>query len=169
MADKVSRKKGAFLERKTVAVAVAALLVLGLGLLLWGAGGEEQKAVDSSAQVVNELIEYSEYLEGQVRKLCENVDGVSAVTVSITLEGGFEQTYATDRQFTPNGQNIEYVKVGSGASSHLCSTGFIAPTIAGIGICCKGCEDSATRAELTALVAAAFGVGSNKIYIAEAG
>ncbi len=141
---------------------------IGLLLLLWGSfGGAEKEEYTISS--TDEIEAYCTYLEEQAIRLCESVRGVSDVTVALTLEGGFEQVYAADKTINGSGQSIEHVKLGSGAGAELCAVSVSTPNVAGIGVTCKGGKSETIRAELTALLSAAFGVGTNKIYITEAG
>ncbi len=135
---------------------------LGLILLLFGSFGTKK---EKAANTADEIEVYCRYLEDQAVRLCQSVRGVSDVTVALTLEGGFEQIYAADKSTTSGGQSIEHVKVGS----ELCAVSVSTPNVAGIGVTCKGGNSDAVRAELTALLSAAFGVKVNKIYITEAG
>ena len=156
-------------ERKNRAAIYAIVgAVAGLLLLLWGSfGGGESEAASFSDTA--EIEAYCSYLEAQAVKLCESVKGVSNVTVTLTLDGGFEQIYATDRTISGNTQSFEHVKLGSGSGAQLCAVSVSAPGVAGIGVTCRGGGNERIRAELTELLCAAFGVGANKIYIAEAG
>ena len=140
---------------------------VGLLLLLWGSFGGEKET--SSLSDTAEIEAYCVYLEEQAVRLCESVRGVSDVTVALTLEGGFEQIYAADKTVSGGTQSIEHVKLGSGSGAELCAVSVAAPKVTGIGVTCKGGKNDAVRAELTALLSAAFGVGANKIYITEAG
>lgn len=156
-------------EKKNAAVIFVILgAAVGILLLLWGSfgGGEKETAALSNT---DEIEAYCSYLEDQAVRLCESVKGVSDVTVTLTLEGGFEQVYAADKTTTGNGQSIEYVKLGSGSDAELCAVSVSTPKVVGIGVTCKGGKNESVRAELTALLSAAFGVGTNKIYITEAG
>lgn len=139
----------------------------GLLLLLWGSFGGADEA--SKISDTDEIAAYSVYLEEQAVRLCESVRGVSDVTIALTLEGGFEQVYAADKTVSGGVQNIEHVKLGSGNGAELCAVSVSAPKVTGIGVTCKGGRNDSVRAELTALLSAAFGVGANKIYITEAG
>ncbi len=148
-------------DKKTTLFAVIAAAI-GLIFLLWGSFGFGDNEAESTP---DEIEVYCKYLEEQAVRLCESVDGVSGVTVALTLEGGFEQVYAADKKISSGGQSIEYVKVGS----ELCAVSVSTPNVAGIGVTCRGGDNDLVRAELTALLSAAFGVKANKIYITEAG
>lgn len=155
--------KGKINSRTAVLILLGAA---GLLLLLWGSfGGGEKAAARSNT---DEIAAYGLYLEEQAVRLCESVRGVSNVTVTLTLEGGFEQIYAADKTVSGVSQRIEYVKLGSGSGAELCAVSVAAPRVTGIGVTCRGGKEPSIRAELTALLSAAFGVGSNKIYITEA-
>lgn len=156
-------------EKKNRATVYAILgAVAGLLLLLWGSfGGTRTEAASLSDTA--EIEAYCAYLERQAVKLCESVKGVSDVTVTLTLDGGFEQVYATDKTVTGNTQSFEHVKLGAGTGAQLCAVSVSAPRVAGIGVTCRGGGSERVRAELTELLCAAFGVGANKIYITEAG
>ena len=156
------------IEKKSRASIYAILgAAVGLLLLLWGSFGGVSEATSMSDTA--EIEAYCAYLEAQAVKLCESVKGVSNVTVTITLDGGFEQIYATDKSVSGNTQSFEHVKLGSGSGAQLCAVSVSAPRVAGIGVTCRGGGSDRVRAELTELLCAAFGVGANKIYIAEAG
>ena len=155
-------------EKKSRASIYAILgAAVGLLLLLWGSFGGVSEATSTSDTA--EIEAYCAYLEAQAVKLCESFKGVSNVTVTITLDGGFEQIYATDKSVSGNTQSFEHVKLGSGSGAQLCAVSVSAPRVAGIGVTCRGGGSDRVRAELTELLCAAFGVGANKIYIAEAG
>ena len=157
------------IEKKNRATVYAILgAAAGLLRLLWGSfGGGVSEAASLSETA--EIEAYCTYLEAQAVKLCESVKGVSNVTVTLTLDGGFEQVYATDRTVSGNAQSYEHVKLGSGSGAQLCAVSVSAPRVAGIGVTCRGGGNERVRAELTELLCAAFGVGANKIYITEAG
>lgn len=150
---------------------LAAGLVLGLALIAFGSGGGEK-----SGKVSNEgkdMLEYAAAMEEKAVRLCESVSGVTrgTVTVTVTFECGYESVYAedSDKKNTSSGSSVsgKYATVGSGSSQQPIKTVTRMPVIAGIGVVCRGGGDELTRSELTALLSAAFGVGTNKIYIAE--
>ena len=150
-------------NKSTVFIIIGA--VIGILLLLLGSfGGKKESAALSET---DQIEAYCQYLEKQAVRLCESVSGVSEVTVTLTLEGGFEQVYAADKTVSGSGQSIEHVKLGSGSAAALCAVSVASPKVVGIGVTCKGGRDAALRAELTALLSAAFGIGANKIYITE--
>ena len=108
---------------------------------------------------------YRAELESRVKTLCGRVAGVGEVEVMITLSGGFEYVYATDKKLTVGGESTSYITVGSGDDESLVYITERLPAILGIGVVCTGGMDPTVRREVTALLSAAFGVGSNKIYV----
>lgn len=156
---------------------ILAGLLLGASLLLFGAlhadgtGAETADEKKETAAAVGEAEaarEWCAYLEAEAERLCASVAGVSRVTVVVTVSGGFERQYACDETVRNGERSTEVVTLGSGSGAHLCNVGVLTPKIAGIGVSCRGASDAGTKAELTALLAAAFGVGTNKICVAEA-
>ena len=54
---------------------------------------------------------------------------------------------------------------GSGSSESPIYLSVKPPGIAGIGVVCDGGGDASVRRELISLLSAAYGVGTNKIYV----
>ena len=138
------------------------LLILGIALVLIGSktysnGDTAKKASSESLSIA----EYEELLEAKIKNLCERVDGVSNVTVALSLEGGYEYVYATDGA-------DDYVLIGSGSEESGMFLGQRAPQISGIGIVCEGGGDPKIQKELLSLISASYGIGTNKIFITEA-
>lgn len=108
---------------------------------------------------------YRAELESRAKTLCAHVAGVGEVDVLITLSGGFEYVYAADTRSAAGGMTTTYVTVGSGSGESLVYITEKPPAIVGIGVVCGGGMDPTVRQEVTALLSAAFGIGSNKIYV----
>ena len=151
-----------------------ALLGIGLGvlLLLLGSGRLAGKESSDSAPtptpvggLTRTAEEYRTELETRMEAICARVAGVGAVDVIVTLEGGYEYVYAYDTKTTVSGQSTSYITVGSGDGESLVYITERAPAIVGIGVVCSGGMDAGVRREVTGLLSAAFGVGSNKIYV----
>ena len=149
--------------------------VIGVGLLLIGSfdfpfgkdKGESGSVAADDGQ--SELSAYKQQLEQQVATLCGQVRGVGRVHVIITLSGGYEYVYAKDEQSKTSGDTYSheqsYVIVGSGSSESPLPLLRRQPEIAGVGIVCTGGADPEVQNELTALVSATLGVGTNKIHV----
>ncbi len=151
-------------------------VAVGVALIFLGNGGglmrQSEKNTDVSLSNEDALISYAEITERKIEKLCEGVCGVSEVRAIVTFAGDFGYTYATDSDTSEKDGTLEnrqeYVTIGSGSSEQTVLLTRTPPTVNGIGIVCRGGGDANARKELISLLGAAFGVASNKIYIAEA-
>lgn len=151
--------------------------VIGLGLLVVGSfdlpfGKQEQKQSVSLSDEQSELTAYKQELCREIAALCASVRGVGKVQVMVTLSGGYEYVYARDLQSKTGGESYTweetYVLVGSGSAQSPLLLVTKQPSVAGVGIVCEGGGDPAVQNELTALVSAAFGIGTNKIHVSAA-
>lgn len=152
-----------------LAIALGGIL-LGALLLFIGnrAGKTKADPTSNTPPATSETRSAEEYradLETRMESICAQIAGVGTVDVVVTLEGGYEYVYATDQKTTVGGDSRTYVTVGSGSSESLVYITEHAPAIVGIGVVCTGGMDAGVRREVTALLSAAFGVGSNKIYV----
>ena len=132
--------------------------VLGIALLLYGGSGEKKKEKEAKGDS-DALIAYRESVEKKIDALCSRVNGVSDVSVAISLESGFEYVYAQ------NEAKGDYVVIGSGSSESAVRVTEIPPRIAGVGIVCKGGGNPVIQRELIRLISAAYGINSSRIYI----
>lgn len=172
MGDQTKKeKKGAWWRRGWV---LAFGAVVGIALMLIGNGTSIQtKKQTAQASVSGDpLYEYSGRIEQKIAALCSSVRGVDEVRVAVSFEGDFTYVYATDldtqEKDGASERQEQYVTVGSGSSEQAVLLTRTPPAVSGIGIVCRGGGNAGVRQELTALLSAAFGIGSNKIYIAEA-
>lgn len=141
--------------RRLVLAAVG--LCLGVALLLFGGlggTGETETVATESPEV------YRQTLEASLTTLCASVRGAGSVTVLVTLSGGYEYVYATDR-------NGGCVTVGSGSGERAVVASVRAPEISGVGIVCAGADDPKVAEALCELVSAALGIGRNRIYVTD--
>ncbi len=143
------------------------LLCGALGLLLLFAGeGFASHQKEAKEEITTQSDgEYRRELEERIAELCRTVKGVSDVKVAITLSGSPASIYATEANETGE----EYVILGGGSSASGLYLGSKAPEISGVGVVCIGGGQEPVRSQLISLIAAAFDVPVNRIYIAEAG
>ena len=137
--------------------------VLGVLLILLGNGAQKSSTQGNTAISFDqdELILYQDYLEERVINLCQSVSGVGKVTAVVTLEGGFEEIYATQWE---SGEEV-YVILGNGSSASPLQISRALPQIAGIGIVCDGGGNAAVRQELIDLLSATFDVATHRIHV----
>ena len=158
--DGTSKSKRSYLLLGLAVVAGVLLLLLGNGF--------QRKETEPESTVwkphEDELMIYQEYLEERVKVICQSVRGVDAVTVIVSLEGGFCEEYATEL----HDGDERYVILGNGSSAKALFLSRQAPSIAGIGVVCRGASDPSVQEELISLLSATFRVPSNRIHITQA-
>lgn len=157
-----------FFEKNSKWLLIIAGVIAGIMLLLYGGGrlGGESSAERMNTSEHSDLAEYTERLEESIRRLCSNVPGVSDVTVAVTLGSGFEYVYAVDiKSKTDGAVERKYITVGSGSGQTPVYITEKLPSVAGIGIVCRGGSNPVIQQKLIALIIAAYNIGSNKIYI----
>ena len=160
-----SEKKGLvtklFGGKKAKPIIILFAAFMGVALLLFGGmTGEDRK--DETSDLSKDLEQYAEGVEQKLYDICSKVEGVSNVSVAVSFECGFEYVYAREEGAG------KFLVVGSGSSESAVRVTEKTPIIGGIGIVCKGGGDPTVQKRLINLISAAFGVGSNKIYITEA-
>lgn len=173
MKNTTSNKREGALGRLSKQSAILLIIAIGaLGALIMWLGGHYDSASAPSASSESERIrEYSVSLEAKIADLCSKVRGASNVTVSVYFDSGFETVYAynEENKSSDGGYNLEkkYVTIGSGNNESMVTVVELVPNICGVAIVCNGGGDPAVAKELIALISSAYGVPSNKIYVAE--
>ena len=109
---------------------------------------------------------FAENAERRVEQICSEVDGVGNVSAVVSRGGGYRAIYATDSQSSSSSHKNQTVLTGNGSSEKALVIGYQNPEIVGIGIVCSGGGDAQKRADIIALVSAAFNISTNKIYVA---
>ena len=152
-------------EDSTKKISVLILIVggvIGIALILFGSRGSTtvESTEATSPLLETDTVRYQEYLEARIKELCSSM-GLGEVSAIVTLDGSFEEIYATEW----HGENEEYVIVGSGSSAQALLLSRQAPEIMGIGVVCRAQLSEVTRNELIALLSATFHTSTNRIYI----
>ena len=153
-----------------------ALIGVALGVLLLMFGGDlaeifdrDSDTNDATDPTTNQdrmsMESYRQAIEERVVWICAKVEGAGQVYAVVNLSGGFEYVYASDIKSTTGGVSSEYIVIGSGDGERVVYLSERVPDILGIGVVCTGGSDPTVQKEVTALLSAAFGVGSNKIYV----
>lgn len=152
-------------KKKAPLFIIAALLGILLILLSKCSSGEEKA---SEADILSSLdpARYSKELEERIESLCNKMDGVSYSYAVVTLKGGYTAIYAEDMQSGSSNSKNETVILGSGKSEKALLIGYENPEISGIGIVCSGGDDPYIRSQIISVIASAFGVSTNKIFVA---
>lgn len=134
-------------------------VLLGVGLLLMGSlRPSERGTANTEVSATAETEEYVRALEDKIRDFCSRVEGVGEVSVTVSLESGYRRTYGKD--------NGSYLSVASLSGGNTVCLSEEPPVIGGIAIVCDGGGDPEVCRRLIGLLRAAYGIGSNKIYVA---
>lgn len=116
-------------------------------------------------------LEYCEMLETETAELLCGISGIKSCRVIITLESGFEYTYASDKyssqKYGSDGktENIE-------AKSEIFANGDgdavlikeKMPRVAGVAVVCQN-ADAETKLKIISLLSALFDIGSDRISV----
>ena len=133
-------------------------IVLGIVLLMTAGMGGSGESVEKTAVNDAQTEVYVETLERKIEDFCAEVEGVGRVSVTVSLESGWRRVYGKE-----NGSYLSVASLGGGNTVCLSEE---PPVIGGIAVVCDGGGDPAVRLRLVNLLRAAYGIGSNKIYIA---
>ena len=150
---------------------ISILLCGALGVFLIVGGdifGGEKKELESAETVQStpDADAYARDVEEKIVRLCSGLRGVSNVSAIVTLSGGYNAVYAQNSQSSAGGFRNEFVMFGTSQKQPLL-IGYTSPVIAGVGIICVGGGDEYIKREIISLVSSAFGISTNKIYVAE--
>jgi len=134
-----TKKKKLRLSERFGGPPVLLLLAAGLLLLLFGGGLFSSRGETGAA---TDPAAYRRSLESELASLCAEIGGVGRVSVMITLKEGEKTTY--------NGSKTVSVSP---------------PSVLGAAVVCDGGDDPEVRTELTRLVSALLGIGSNRVTV----
>ncbi len=154
-----------FIKNYQKKTAIAALAAVGLILLVVGALSGQKKTSSSKETDGSDAADYARSLEERISELCEEVEGVSDVSVLLTLDGGTEHVYAENT----SGGGDSYVIISVGGEEKTVLVRDIYSSVRGIAVVCRGGDDIAVRRKLSELLSCALGVPLSKISVAGAG
>ena len=134
--------------------AICILSVVGVMLLLLGGsmGGTQEKENPQQYSVKD----YKAEMESEIKKLCMQISGDIAPSVTVTLECGEEYVYATRADgsyITASGDTVLlYVKP---------------PKICGVAVVCRNGDAPEIKEKLTSLICALLNIGSNRVFVGD--
>lgn len=137
-------------------------VLAGIALLLVGGGAfrePSEAATGISGETMSQLGAYEQELEVQLEQLCSAVSGVSQVDVMLRLSGGSSIIYAADGSGKPS-------TVGSGSSEEPLYSSLQAPSVAGVGIVCRGGNDPTIQQKLIDLVSTTLDISASRVFVA---
>lgn len=167
--DKLSAGKFInFMREKKSLWLISAALVLGIILILYGNYSGPAKAVSGS--VSNQSADdYELRLESRVKTLCEQVSGVSDVSVMLTLVSMSEQVFAQNMESSESETQKElrrvYIQVGGTGTQELVPTKELSPCVRGVAVVCAGGDDANIQLKLTKLISSLFGIPSSSVSV----
>lgn len=136
--------------------------VLGILLLLLSSGiGSESTSDQGAVQDgldVEYMAAYEKEIEARLETLCESVSGVGQAEIMVRLAEGYRTVYATDADQKP-------VTVGSGSNQRALPEAVTPPTVAGVGVVCRGGNDPSVQQRLTELISTTLGIPSNRVFV----
>lgn len=138
---------------------VIGTLILGVCFIFLSGGEKSTDGYDCDAAVQG--------LEERVVKLCDQMRGVSDVSVMITLDTVGETKYAQNSQVNKDESNVntryEYVSDAGG----LLPIAEVTPKVRGVAVVCGGGGNPDIQLKLTELLSALFGIPSSAVSVAE--
>lgn len=161
--------------RKAGPFRIAAVIVSGVLLLLLSCGNvfskpdtrrEPDVVSESAGPPANELTDYKEQMETQVKEILERVEGVGAVDVMITLKSSREKVTLKDN--SAGAERSEEKSVLIEDEDHNTEPYIVQevePEIEGILVVCGGGADPGIQREIIAGISALFPVESHKIKV----
>ena len=136
-------------------------ILAGIVLLWTGGSSSAQPSEEIESDVsLAQTQAYVAELEEKIRGFCAQVEGVGAVSVTVSLESGYRRVYGRE--------STSYLSVSALSGGNTVCLSEELPVIGGIAIVCDGGGDDEVCQRLIGLLRAAYGIGANKIYVAPA-
>lgn len=147
---------------------VAAVLLLGVVLLLWPS--ESKENTPKQTEQTPDDATYAAQIEARLEQMLCKVDGAGKVEVMLTLQSGARTQYQMDTQTDTDGErsSVERKTVilseGSAYDEAAVSEVYY-PQFQGALIVCEGADSAAVRLNLIEAVTALTGLGSDRITV----
>lgn len=157
---------GKFIKNKNVfliAIGILLALIMFFGGAFDSSGNDLSQNTETTKYDSEELKTYTECLEEKIEVFLEGINGVSDVSVILTVDSSSETVYATQ------GTNSDYVIIkDSEGNENAIPLTEISAKIRGIAIVCNYGKNEALKMELIELLSSLFDVGSNRISVLSA-
>lgn len=146
------------------------LLVLAVGMFLLLLPQEETAKAEESTGYGAELAFDLEELETRMEKVLSKIEGAGNVSLILTVKSGTEQVYATNTDYSEDGESREeridtvLISTGSGTEEAAVVRQNY-PTFQGALVVCDGGDDPNVKLLITQAVAALTGLRSDKITV----
>lgn len=126
------------------AAGIALIIIIFLFSLSDGKDSRGQTDKADSGEALSQLDEYEKRLEERLSEIVGKIQGTSDISVMITLEKSEENVY-------------------EGRSSDISAT--FTPTVRGVVIVCKGCENAVVRQKVVEAACKALGVSAARVCV----
>lgn len=126
------------------AAGIALIIIIFLFSLSDGRENAYQTAETESGEVLFRLDDYERRLEERLSYIVGKIEGTSDISVMITLEKSEENVY-------------------EGRSSDIAAT--VTPTVRGVVIVCKGCENAVVKQKVVDAACKALGVSAARVCV----
>lgn len=143
-------------------------LLLGIMFLILSEYDGDEKS-DQAPPSFSES-EYSVMLEKRLSDILEKMEGVSDVTVMITLEGGVSYEYAKKAESGLWGDSTEAVPVmqeNANGSKEPILLGTSLPKVRGVSVVCRSAANVNVKRRIIGLVASTLNLNENQIFVSE--
>ena len=134
--------------------AVLALAIVGVMLLVLGSGTGSEQKVNVSTDYFDAREKFKAESEEKISRLCTRISGDASPAVTVTLECGEEYVYAK----RSDGSYI----TSQGGAVLLCAK---SPRVCGVAVVCRNGDDAEVKNDITSLVCALLGIGSNRVFV----
>ncbi len=136
-----------------------------------GRGSPTSPAAEANAPSARQV---EEALESRMTALLEQVEGVGACQVLVTLENGVKTVYAADSTTSSSkgadgssdqsaSENLLTVQTAEGPVGLRLTD--IQPSVRGVAVVCTGGGDPSVREQVTQLISAAFHISSRRVCV----
>lgn len=138
-------------------------------MILFSDSDEEDKLIKTSdiTEVFFVSDNYTEYSERKLISLLESIEGVGKNKVMVSLSGTEEYVYAEEINQRENHKENNYVIYDSGNEKTALLKKVNNPSVTGVVVVCEGGDDPKICEQVYRVIATAFNVPTNRIYVAE--
>ena len=171
-----------FPEKIPITLCILAAAAVALLLLLPGTAGDSGIQTAVTRLESEDTQEYVENLENRLSALLCSIDGVSELSVMVTLESGVEYVYATEQKSNVNllsdtlsgtekrveNQNdteASYIIKGASGGESAVLVKRLEPVVQGVAIVCRGAQDNVICQKLLETAATALGVPTSRVSV----
>ena len=171
-------------EKMPVTLCIVAAVGVALLCLFPSGGGSSAKTQAAVTRLeAEDTQQYVQDLETKLTTLLGSIDGVSELSLMVTLESGVEYVYATEQRSNVNllsdtltnaqkrveNQNDNedsyiIIKDASGAESTVLVKR-LEPVVQGVAVVCRGAEDNVVCQKLIETTAVALGLPTSRVSV----